>query len=374
MAEIILKPLPFDVRSAPLKPEEGFVLSRIDQPVYARDLAAMTGLPPDRIDRIVARLVEFGAVAIGVGDVPVRRSIANLRIPQGHSESPPVPESVATGRGRDSTAHLHPATAKPRAPSTARNSHQERAGSGIRARTSTPPPPTTAGLQLFEREFAKLSALERANRAQRADGDELVALCHDPHPQVIHALMANPRFSSRFARLVALYHRNPSGLELLARDRHLLADPMVQLCLLLNPHLTEPILERLTRRVTLGDLHRLGTDSRVPDDIRKAIVHKLRDRFNAADGEQRADLVYWSDGRALELLRGCTFDERTTSLLCRMTYTNPQLVRRLAAFQGTPSALLTALMNQAIVQECPELRSAIVAHPNAPRRILGSHA
>ena len=373
MTEIILRPLPFDPRSAPLTPEEGFVLSRIDQPIYARDLAAMTGLPSDRIDRIVARLIDCGAVEIDAGGARVRLSVANLRVPRGPSETPPIPATAATGQQRASAADVRPSPAMPREHGAATRTDRQQAGSGLRVRATTPPP-ATAGLQLFEREFAQLSPLERANRAQRADGDELVALCHDSHPQVVHALMANPRFSPRFARLVALYHKNPSGLELLARDHRLHADPMVQLCLLLNPHLTPSILDRLMHTATLGDLHRLGTDSRVPDDIRPTIVQKLRDRFDAADGEQRADLVYWSDGRALELLRGCTLDERTTSLLCRMTYTNPELVHRLATFPGTPSALLTALMKQAIVQERPELRSAIAAHPNAPRRFARNNA
>jgi len=383
VSELTLKPLRFDPRSARLTPEEGFVLSRIDQPVFARDVAAMTGLPADRVERIVARLLEIGAIGIDTGTQQVRRSVTGMMVSGSvRPNAPTVPAPPHSGRAnpRASTPDgprarqsepdrfSRPTPVAPHRPDSITRHDSERPSSGTRMRTATTPPPETEGLQLFERDFAKLPPTERANRAQRADGDELIALCHDPHPQVVHALMANPRFSSRYARLVALYHKNPSGLELLARNRELIVDPRVQLCLLLNPHLTEPILDRLMRKAALGDLHRLGSDSRVPEDIRKRLLNQLRERFNAADGEERADLIYWSEGRVLELLRGCTFDERTTSLLSRKTYTSPDLVRQLAAFPATPPALLSALLRQAIVKERPALRTVIAAHPNAPRR------
>jgi hypothetical protein len=381
--ELTLIPRRFDPRSVRLTPEEGFVLSRIDQPVFARDVAAMTGLPADRVNEIVARLIEIGAVGVEQGGERVRRSVTNLTaVSSAHPTAPTVPaprhstrqspipstSDNTPFRPREPDRYSRPTPAKPIQSESVARGDSERPSSGTRMRTAKTPPPETEGLQLFAREFSQLSPSERANRAQRADGNELVALCHDPHPQVVHALMANPRFSSRYARLVALYHKNPSGLELLARNRELVVDPRVQLCLLLNPNLTEPVLNRLMRKAALGDLHRLGSDSRVPEDVRRRLLNQLRERFTTADGEERADLIYWSEGRVLELLRGCTFDERTTSILSRKTYTSPDLVRQLAAFPATPPALLSALLRQAIVKERPALHAVIAAHPNAPRR------
>src|SRR4051812_8308495 len=46
----------------PLTPEEGFVLSRLDGATPVRHLTALTGLPAERIQAILARLVEHGAV------------------------------------------------------------------------------------------------------------------------------------------------------------------------------------------------------------------------------------------------------------------------------------------------------------------------
>ncbi len=381
VADLTLKPLEFDPRSAGLTPEEGFVLSRIDQPVFARDLAAMTGLPKERVERIVARLLEVGAIGVHAGGEAVRRSITHLAAV--HPEAPTVPAPprapVPPSRPpKPPASRRHPSERQPSSaprltPVTvhAVPTRSDASDSGTHQRPAATPPPATEGLSLFQREFASLSPTERANRAQRADGDDLVALCHDPHPQVIHALMANPRFTSRFARLVALYHKNPSGLELLARNRELVVDPKVQLCLLLNPHLTAPILERLMSKATLGDLHRLAADTRIPEDVRRRLLNQLRERFNAASGEERVELVYWSDGRVLQLLRGCTFDERTTSLLAKRTYTSEELVRQLATFPATPPALLRALLRQALVQERPDLRELVAAHPHAPRVAAG---
>ena len=51
-----------DIRSLPIGPEEAYVLSRIDGMSSESDIASAAGLGPDRVARIMSRLVEVGAV------------------------------------------------------------------------------------------------------------------------------------------------------------------------------------------------------------------------------------------------------------------------------------------------------------------------
>jgi len=78
--------------------------------------------------------------------------------------------------------------------------------------------------KLYETALRQLAPDERAARAKAAEEPELSALCFDPLPAVIHALLDNPRFGLPQARLVAAHHRTASGLEALAARAALAAD------------------------------------------------------------------------------------------------------------------------------------------------------
>jgi curved DNA-binding protein CbpA len=69
-----------DIRSLPIGPEEAFVLSYVDGSCSDSDLACLTGLDPDRVARIMARLVELGAV-VAEGGRPAPRSEPVPRMP-----------------------------------------------------------------------------------------------------------------------------------------------------------------------------------------------------------------------------------------------------------------------------------------------------
>ncbi|MFL5368068.1 MAG: hypothetical protein ACJ781_21520, partial [Myxococcales bacterium] len=57
-----------DLRGLPLTPEDGFIISRVDGATDLRGLSQVTGLPPERIEAVLERLVALGAV---VGAEPV---------------------------------------------------------------------------------------------------------------------------------------------------------------------------------------------------------------------------------------------------------------------------------------------------------------
>jgi curved DNA-binding protein CbpA len=56
---------PGDMRSLPLTPVDGFVLSRVDGKLSARDLAASTGLSDDQVSASLDKLAELKVVAFG---------------------------------------------------------------------------------------------------------------------------------------------------------------------------------------------------------------------------------------------------------------------------------------------------------------------
>src|SRR6185503_13371743 len=72
----------------------------------------------------------------------------------------------------------------------------------------------TAGLRrLYEVEFRGLERDFRMHSARHAQGQKLLALCLDPEPQVIAAVLENATSGLEHARLVALHHKNEAGIE-----------------------------------------------------------------------------------------------------------------------------------------------------------------
>src|SRR5207245_11504096 len=92
--------------------------------------------------------------------------------------------------------------------------------------------------ELYETSLRQLPPEERATRAKLADEPELSALCFDPLPAVIHALIDNPRLGLPQARLVASHHRTPAGLEALAARPAVAADAAGRRALLRSPQLS----------------------------------------------------------------------------------------------------------------------------------------
>jgi hypothetical protein len=52
----------FDIKTLRLSPEEGFVLSRLDAPLSAKELVALTGIEESRVVEIVETLATQGVV------------------------------------------------------------------------------------------------------------------------------------------------------------------------------------------------------------------------------------------------------------------------------------------------------------------------
>lgn len=110
-----------------------------------------------------------------------------------------------------------------------------------------------------------LSLGERKSLARRSDRDMLERLLLDPHPDVIHRLLVNPRVTEELVvRLAARRPVSPSVLAEIARAPRWAGRPRVRLALILNPSLAEDIAIRLVSLLLRQELQLVL--SRMPED------------------------------------------------------------------------------------------------------------
>ncbi|MGZ6124190.1 MAG: hypothetical protein ACXWLR_04470 [Myxococcales bacterium] len=298
-----------ELRGLPLTPEEGFIASRLDGATDLRGLAQVTGLPPDRIGTALEKLVSLGAVS---------------------------PSEAADGD-------------EPEPAEEPSGSHR----------------------QLFETGLRELPAEERAAKARTAGEPELSALCFDPLPAVVHALLENPRFALPQARLVATHHRTAVGLEALAARAAFSADAGVRRALLRNPQLPAALQRRLHGGRRLLEQHKLVISRDVPEQTRRAARELFRTRFSGAEADERVEVLVKTEGRCLASLAGIPIDGKTSALLCGRTYTSTLLVQNISRWAAAPPALIAHLMKQELVRRSPALKLLLQRHPNAPSEPRG---
>lgn len=298
-----------DVFSLPLDAQQGFLLSRLDGDTDVETLASLLGLPLEAVEALLAELVRLGAVA--------------------SPEPPPLePESP---------------------PAETTESEQE----------------TATHRKLFEGALHARSKDERMALARRVVEPELSALCFDPEPQVIQALLDNPKAGPLHARLVATHHRSSAGLEALAARAPFAADPGVRRALLQNPLLPASLYRRLWASRRLMEQFLVCVSHDAPEGTRHAAREVLRTSFSQRTGEERVELILTSEGRCLSLFAGLTIDGQTTALLCRRSYVSNILIQNIARWSAAPPQLIAHLRKQDLVRRNPQLKLMLERHPNA---------
>ncbi len=323
-----------ELASLPLSQEEGFVLSRLDGTTSERMLPALTGLSPERLQTILARLVTLGAV------LPAH--------PPPAAHQPPPPASPPLGASQEP-------------PSEAQEETDE-------APEEDAATEATLGdwRQIFERLLHPLPEDQRALRARGAEDPELSAFCFDPVPSVIKALLENTRLGLAHARLIARNHRNPVGLETLCARATFASDAGVRRWLVRNPQLPVSLFRRLWAGRRLLEQFKVTVDRDIPEGTRRAAREVLRTRFNTAPAEERVELILGTEGRVLTALTGLPVDGKTAALLCGRTYRSPMLIQNIARWSAAPPALIAHLLKQDAVRRQPQLRLLLQRHPNAP--------
>ncbi|NNC06293.1 hypothetical protein HJC10_26015 [Corallococcus exiguus] len=337
-----------DLRRLPLNAEEGFVLSRLDGHTREKDLPALTGFPPDKLRDILARLVSQGALLPGT---EAASPVNTVRPPEAPA---PFADHPAPSLDASDTEPL------PEAESSD--------GSDDDAGATDDVPEAVLGdyRKLFETRLHALPEDQRVALAHGAEDPELSALCFDPVPAVIKAVLENSRVGLAHARLIARHHRNPVGLEALVARAAFAADTGVRRFLVRNPQLPAALFRRLWAMRRLMEHHKLTVDRDVPEQTRRTARELLRQRFSTGPSEEKVELILNTEGRALGALVGMPVDGKTTSLLCGRTYRSPMLVQNIARWSAAPPALIAHLLKQELVRRQPQLRMMLARHPNAP--------
>ncbi|MCC6901856.1 MAG: hypothetical protein IT377_22995 [Polyangiaceae bacterium] len=220
--------------------------------------------------------------------------------------------------------------------------------------------------QIYELELRPLERDARIALAHGADGSVLCALCLDPEPQVIRAVLENALSGLDHARLIAQHHKNPVGLELVVQRTEFARDTQVQRLMVRNSQLTEALLRRLVGQKPLRELYKVCIDRDVAEKNRVGSRGLLRSRWGSSSSEERADFVVATEARCLTLLIGQTFDSRMTSILCSRQFTSVLFIQNLARFPACPPALLVHLLKQPFVRKSTALKKVILQHPNLP--------
>ena len=369
MAEWIPKLNPaVDLRKLTLSPEEGFVLSRLDGATPAKNLPALTGLPVERLETILTRLLSEGAL-LPAATAASPASAGGSVQPSATAASPLAP--VPAGAEHDAThPHSGPAPeAEEALPTLDLTSHEAESPEPTdEAEPAEDEPEVALGnyRQLFETRLHPLPEDQRVAHAHAAEDPVLSALCFDPLPSVIKAVLENARVGLAHARLVARNHRNPVGLEALCGRAAFSADAGVRRWLVRNPQLPASLFRRLWGMRRLMELYKVTNDRDIPEGTRRSAREVLRQRFASAPAEEKVELIINTEGRSLAGLIGLPVDGKTVSLLCGRTYRSPMLIQNIARWSAAPPALIAHLLKQEAVRRQPQLRTLLARHPNAP--------
>lgn len=220
--------------------------------------------------------------------------------------------------------------------------------------------------QLYQSKFFAIPVDARIAAAKTSSGAELMALCFDADPKVIGAILENPMQGLSHARMIAQYHRTGVGLEMLTRRMEYLKDMQTERRLLKNPQAGDQVIGRIMAPKRVFPTYKVAIDRDVPELTRVKARGYLRKKFQSAPPEDRADLVIRTEARCLILMTGCTFDARTTQILCGRPYNSVLFIQNLAKFSATPPGLLLHLYKQPFVRKNPLLKKLLLQHPNMP--------
>lgn len=323
------------------------MLSVLDGTVDVKDLPALTSIPPERLEAVLEKLQSVGALETS--------ALAPQPVPT-FEEVPGELELIDEGPVDPSDVAPPPEEAQPAQEPEAEEPIEEVAGEpGYR--------------KLFEQEIHPLAVDVRVAMGRSESGATLLALCFDPEPRVIQAIMQNASAGLDHARLIAANHHNPAGLEHLTARAEIARDREVVRRLLRNVQTSDAQLRRILEPRPLREVFVVATSRDIAERSRVRSREILHAKFMRADPSERFDLVWNTDGRVLPLLTNAAFDARTTQMFCARTFTSVLLVQSLAKFRACPPMLLTHMLKQPLVRRQPGLRKLVLAHPNVPSEI-----
>jgi len=358
---------PIDMRNLRLSPEEGFLLSRVDGATSVKELVALTGFDEGRVLDIVGRLSAEGAVEIdgeagaspmagGASGPIVSEPVSEMvAVDDPRREAEPDEDASDLDAAREAeTGSAPPTDDDPSEPELAKADAEQEARTEREFR------------KIYESVYHPMTRDERIKAAADAAGAHLLALCLDAEPQVIYAVLTNPRVTLECPRLIATHHRTHIGLEHVAKRSDFLADALVQRRLLRNPQLPGTILHRIASPKLMMDVYKICIDREIPERSRVMTREVLRKKFMLSSSDERAALLFKTEGRCLILLVNCSLDAHATQILCTKSSYTMLFIQNIARWSASPPQLLTHLLKMQVVRRNPGLRKMILKHPNCP--------
>ena len=352
-----------DYTQLQLTAEEGFVLSRIDGRTSVQELTQLTGLGEDKVDIILNKLLDQGALQPmpGAQEAPLHPAPVVFDDPEERpiqSEVEIDGESVeASG---DSSENVRDNDDSEISDDDGIEDETYDAEALVRDRNYR---------KLFETTLHALPTDQRVDLARQGHGAELAALCFDPEPEVVLAVLANDEVGLQHARLIAAHHYNPAGLTNLANDRRFLRDRQVQRFLLRNNHTNEAVMRRILQARPLLAAYRTVTSRELTDRAKRCALQALRHSFSQASSEERVALIFKSEGRCLMRLQGAALDGKTTAMLCSRSFTSTLLIQNLLRWPATPPPVLARIASQPTVKRNRALQQQVLRHPNCPAKL-----
>jgi hypothetical protein len=417
------RPMGAPASDLPLTPEEGFVLSRIDGRLSVKDLVALTGIEENRVEQIVTKLASHGAVQLegaesgrlpeipSVPELPPDPSTTSLadfaaalgmdpsafaaQEAKGAKEAP-VDEQRVESRSNYPppavTEESNPAIAE-EIPTLDPDIHgvdesEREEGTAAQESGEIPAAPISEPAeetideddaaaqrnyrQLYQQKFHVMTTDARIQAAHTAQGADLFALCLDPDPRIIAAILENHAVGLDHVRMMAFHHHTGTGLEMISRRQDWIRDQLVERRLLRNPQNPETVLSRIMGSKQLLQTYKIMVDREVPDLTRTRVRGHFRKKWTTAPPEDRADLMFRTEGRPLTFMTGCTFDARTTQIICGKVIASMLLIQNFAKFPATPPGILAHCMKQAFVRKNPGMKKLLLQHPNMPGEVKRS--
>jgi hypothetical protein len=220
--------------------------------------------------------------------------------------------------------------------------------------------------EIYARDYAAMSKDARIKAALEVTGADLMALCLDADPQIIHAVLQNPHSGLDHARMIAFHHRTQVGLEAVAKRTDHLKDALIQRRLLRNPQLPTTILNRIMNPKMMMEIYKTAIDREIPERTRVLTREILRKKFMIASSDEKAALLFKTEGRCLILLVNVSLDAHATQILCSKQNYTVLFIQNLARWSATPPPLLAHLLKTQLVRRNVGLRKMLLKHPNMP--------
>lgn len=183
----------------------------------------------------------------------------------------------------------------------------------------------------------------RLEQARTQEGDGLAALLHDPNPDVLAALLANPHLQEPHVRVLIHRADMPAAiLEAIAREPRWIRSQRVRLGLVQHPH--TPRLEALTllRQLFVFDLVRVCMHPAALPEIRRVAEELLAERAAQLPTGEKLTLARRGPGRVAGALLAEGHSDVLPVVLVN-PFLNEAQVLRVLARASTPKQVVVAV-------------------------------